>query len=227
MARTVTKPDNEPTSSAAKSASRAAPKASTKATPKSNSTVQRDEIVNMIGPKVAALRKAQGLSLQQLANSSDVSAAAIHKIERSGMVPTVTTLLKVAGALGVPVGYFVAEDGPHPESVHFTQDGTGRAVYTPHVGLALTGISGSYRQFQAAAALTIMDPGADSGTKLLKHPGEELVFVLSGKVQFTVGGQEFSMGPGDSLHFNGDVPHHWRNHSKKKAELIWVALRNG
>ena len=181
----------------------------------------------MIGPKIAALRKAQGLSLQQLATSSDVSAAAIHKIERSGMVPTVTTLLKIAGALGVPVGYFVAEEGPHPESVHFTKTNTGRAVFTPHEGLALTGISGSYRQFQAAAAVATMSPGADSGAKLLKHPGEELVFVLSGRVHFTVGQQEFSMGPGDSLHFNGDVPHNWRNTSKKPADLLWVALRNG
>lgn len=190
-------------------------------------TIQRDEIVNMIGPKIAALRKAQGLSLQQLATISDVSAAAIHKIERSGMVPTVTTLLKIAGALGVPVGYFVAEEGPHPESVHFTKVNTGRAVFTPHDGLALTGISGSYRQFQAAAALATMNPGADSGAKLLKHPGEELVVVLNGRVHFTVGEQEFSMGPGDSLHFNGDVPHHWRNQSKRPAELFWVALRNG
>ncbi len=197
------------------------------ASPDETTTLQRDEIVNMIGPKVAALRKAQGLSLQQLAKNSDVSAAAIHKIERSGMVPTVTTLLKVAGALGVPVGYFVAEEGPHPESVHYTKSGTGRAVYTPHEGLALTGISGSYRQFQAAAAITTMSPGADSGTKLLKHPGEELIFVLRGRVNFSVGEQQFAMGPGDSLHFNGDVPHRWRNLSKKTADLLWVALRNG
>ena len=65
-------------------------------------TVELNEIVSMIGPKIAGLRKAQGLSLQQLATASDVSAAAIHKIERSGMVPTITTLLKLAGALGVP-----------------------------------------------------------------------------------------------------------------------------
>ena len=227
MARTVAKVKEQPSPVAPKPVSRARQKSLAKPAPQPQSTVQREEIVNMIGPKVAALRKAQGLSLQQLALSSDVSAAAIHKIERSGMVPTVTTLLKIAGALGVPVGYFVAEEGPHPESVHFTKGGTGRAVYTPHEGLALTGISGSYRQFQAAAAVATMAPGADSGSKLLKHPGEELVFVLSGRVQFTVGKQEFTMGPGDSLHFNGDVPHHWRNQSKKDAELLWVALRNG
>ena len=44
-----------------------------------------------------------GLSLQQLGERSDVSAAAIHKIEQGGMVPTITTLLKLASALGRPV----------------------------------------------------------------------------------------------------------------------------
>ena len=56
-------------------------------------------IVGSIGLKVFSLRKRMGLSLQQLGERSDVSAAAIHKIEQGGMVPTITTLLKIAGAL--------------------------------------------------------------------------------------------------------------------------------
>ncbi|MGH9003030.1 MAG: helix-turn-helix domain-containing protein, partial [Acidimicrobiia bacterium] len=52
-----------------------------------------NEIVTSIGPKLRELRLQRGLSLQQLADRADVSAAAIHKIERSGMVPTITTLL--------------------------------------------------------------------------------------------------------------------------------------
>ena len=82
-------------------------------------TDELTRIVLGIGPKVRSLRKQAGLSLQQLAEQADVSAAAIHKIEQSGMVPTITTLLKVAGALGQPVAYFVDEeeavraDGPH------------------------------------------------------------------------------------------------------------------
>lgn len=196
-------------------------------TSESDSPLQLNEIVSMIGPKMAGLRKAQGLSLQQLASSSDVSAAAIHKIERSGMVPTVTTLLKLAGALGVPVSYFVAEDDPHPESVHLTKSEARRAVYTPHGGLALAGISGSYRQFQAAAAVASMSAGANSGVKQLKHPGEELVYVLSGQVRFTVGDELYILKTGDSLHFSGDVPHLWENVGKRTAQLIWFALRNG
>jgi len=69
-----------------------------------------ERIVGSIGLKVFSHRKRMGLSLQQLGERSDVSAAAIHKIEQGGMVPTITTLLKIAGALGRPVSYFVEED---------------------------------------------------------------------------------------------------------------------
>jgi transcriptional regulator with XRE-family HTH domain len=189
--------------------------------------LQVDEIVSMVGPKIAELRKAQGLSLQQLAVKSDVSAAAIHKMEHSGMVPTITTLLKLGTALGVPVSYFVQEEESHPEPVHFTASTERRAVFTPHTGLSLAGITGSYRQFQTAAAIASMAPGANSGEKVLRHPGEELIHVLRGQVRFRVGAEEYLMSEGDSLHFSGDVPHYWENAGKKTAEVVWVALRNG
>ena len=205
-----------------------------KATKKNNTVLDKsivasgqvNEIVSKVGQKVLGLRRAQGLSLQQLAAKSDVSAPAIHKIERSGMVPTITTLLKLGTALGVPVSYFVQEDESDAEPVHFTGVKERRAVYTPHKGLDLAGITGSYRQFQTAAAVAHMLPGATSGDKLLKHPGEELVHVTSGEVFFHVGGQDFILKAGDSLHFSGEVPHHWENVTAKPAELIWVVLRN-
>jgi transcriptional regulator with XRE-family HTH domain len=188
---------------------------------------QVDEIVSLIGPKLRGLRTAQGYSLQQLAGLSDVSAAAIHKIERNGMVPTITTLLKLGAALGVPVSYFVEEDEQPPEPVHFTPADRRPSVYTPHQGLALGGITGSYRQFQTAAAVATVRAGANSGDKPLEHPGEELVHVIEGVLTFQVGDQTYQLTPGDSLHFGGQVPHHWANETGLPARAIWVALRNG
>jgi transcriptional regulator with XRE-family HTH domain len=188
---------------------------------------QVGDIVSLIGPKLRGLRAAQRMSLQQLAAVSDVSAAAIHKIERNGMVPTITTLLKLGAALGVPVGYFVEEDEQPPEPVHYTPVDRRPPVYTPHRGLTLAGITGSYRQFQTAAAVATVAPGADSGEKPLLHPGEELVFVTEGLLCFRVGAQTYRIGKGDSLHFGGQVPHHWANEEKRPAKAIWVALRNG
>ncbi|HEX2355397.1 MAG TPA: cupin domain-containing protein [Micromonosporaceae bacterium] len=190
-------------------------------------TAQVDEIVSLIGPKLRGLRTAQRHSLQQLAALSDVSAAAIHKIERNGMVPTITTLLKLGAALGVPVSYFVDEDEQPPEPVHHTPADRRPGVYTPHEGLALAGITGSYRQFQTAAAVATVKAGASSGEKPLQHPGEELVYVTEGVLTFRVGEQTYALGVGDSLHFGGQVPHYWANKTRRAARAIWVALRNG
>lgn len=185
-----------------------------------------DEKVSRIGPKLHLLRRGKGLSLQQLGAASDVSAAAIHKIERNGMVPTITTLLKLGEALGVPVSYFVDEEDETPEPVHFTRADARSTVYTPHKGLVLEGISGSYRQFQTAAAVSTVKPGASSGDKLLEHPGEELVHVSAGELTFEVGTETYTLAAGDSLHFSGQVPHRWSNRGTVPAVAVWVALRN-
>jgi transcriptional regulator with XRE-family HTH domain len=186
-----------------------------------------EQKVSRIGPKLHLLRRGKGLSLQQLGAASDVSAAAIHKIERNGMVPTITTLLKLGDALGVPVSYFVDEEDETPEPVHVTRSGARSTVYTPHKGLVLEGISGSYRQFQTAAAVSTVKPGAHSGDKLLEHPGEELVHVTAGVLTFEVGTQTFELEAGDSLHFSGQVPHRWANQGQVPAVAVWMALRNG
>ena len=78
-----------------------------------------DGIVSSIGPRLKHLRQERHFSLQQLAARAEVSAAAIHKIERNDMVPTITTLLKIATALDRPVSYFVDNDeGPRAGGVH-------------------------------------------------------------------------------------------------------------
>jgi len=185
-----------------------------------------EEIVSSIGPKVKKLRQEQRLSLQQLAVKAEVSAAAIHKIERNDMVPTITTLLKVATALDRPVTYFVERAGDQPEPVAFTPASERPAVFTPHAGLSLAGISGPYAPFRSAAALATVDPGAGSGDKALVHAGEELVFTLEGALVFDIAGTRHEVGVGDALHFMGDQPHHWVNEGKSKARVVWVALRD-
>jgi transcriptional regulator with XRE-family HTH domain len=185
-----------------------------------------DGIVSSIGPKLKQLRQEQRLSLQQLAVKADVSAAAIHKIERNDMVPTITTLLKIATALDRPVSYFIDNDDAPPEPVAFTRAGNRPAVFTPHAGLHLAGVSGPYTPFRSAAAVATLDPGANSGSKDLVHPGEELVFVTEGSVTFDIAGTRYKVGRRDALHFIGEQPHHWANEGKSPARALWMALRD-
>ena len=182
-------------------------------------------VVNSIGPKVHRLRKQWNLSLQQLAARSDVSTAAIHKVEQGTMVPTITTLLKLAAALEQPVSYFVDEEEASPSYVVFTPAAERRSIYTPHEGLTLGGISGPYGQYFVATAIAEVAPGADSGDSPLHHAGEELIHMLSGRLDVAVGDQEFQLRRGDSIHFRTDHEHRWRNPAKHPARAIWTALR--
>jgi transcriptional regulator with XRE-family HTH domain len=184
-----------------------------------------ERIVGSIGLKVFSLRKRMGLSLQQLGERSDVSAAAIHKIEQGGMVPTITTLLKIAGALGRPVSYFVEEDVGRDDVAVLTPPDEDRPVFTSHKGITLNSISGPYGRFLLAGARATVAPGANSGRKPMQHPGEELVHVIEGQLEFTVTGQLYQVGIGSTLHFRGDQPHTWRNPGTIEAHAVWMALR--
>lgn len=187
-------------------------------------TTELKQVVSGIGPKIKTLRTDRGLSLSALGKQADVSAAAIHKIEQSGMVPTITTLLKLAGALGRPVAYFVGEDTKEDQTL-FTGAAELRQIYTSHEGIELAGISGPYDQFSLAGAIATVTPAATSGTKELRHPGEELVYVLDGALEFVVDGKSYVLGPGDALHFRAQQLHTWRNPGKKAARALWMALR--
>ena len=184
-----------------------------------------EEIVDSIGPKLRELRVQRGMSLQQLAERSDVSAAAIHKIERSGMVPTITTLLKIAGALNRPVSYFVEETQSDNRPVSFIPAGSRRPLFTSHQGIDLAGISGPYGRFFLAGALSTIDVDASSGKRPMEHPGEELLYLLEGVLELDVDGERYRLTPGDALHFRTDRPHRWSNPGTEPAKAVWLALR--
>jgi transcriptional regulator with XRE-family HTH domain len=166
--------------------------------------------VGAIGPKLRELRLQRGLSLQQLADRSEVSPAAIHKIERNGMVPTIATLMKIAAALNRPVSFLIDEGAPDGP-VAFTPAGSGRTLFTSKSGLTLSSITGPYGRFYLAGAVATIEPYASSGEHAMEHPGEELIFLLAGGLDVEVAGEMFRLRPGDAIHFRTDRPHTWRN----------------
>ena len=199
--------------------------ASTDTPPQGDQTSTVDRIVGSIGPRLRELRLQQSLSLQQLAERAGVSAAAIHKIERNGMVPTITTLLKLADAFDRPVGYFVDEEADGAGPVAFTPAADRGVAYTPHAGVEAQSISGSYPRFFLDAAVTIIEAGAASGPAPAQHQGEELLFMLDGDLAFEVDGIDYELRPGDALHFRTDRPHRWENPGAKVARTLWIRLR--
>lgn len=188
-------------------------------------TASVEQAISELGGKVAAVRAERGWSLQQLADRSGLSPAAIHKIEKSGMTPTIGSLMKIAAALGKSVSYFIDESEPLRPVTHI-RAGERQLLYTSKQGLTLENISGRYGPFFVAGAEAHVEPHADSGPQPMLHPGEELVLVLEGTMRFDVGGEAYELETGDALHFRTTLPHSWSNPSDAPARAIWLAIRS-
>lgn len=183
-----------------------------------------ERTVSALGAKVAAARAERGWSLAELAARAGVSPGAVHKIEKSGMTPTIASLMKIAAALGKSVGHFVDEDGSARAAVVIRGAARSR-VYTSKAGLALESVTGRYGPFRLAGAQAAVEPFASSGPESMRHPGEELIVLLEGELRVTVDGEAFDLEPADSLHFRTDRPHTWCNPSDRPARALWFVVR--
>lgn len=188
-----------------------------------------EPIVGAIGPKVREARMGLGLSLQQLAARSEVSAAAIHKVERGDMVPTITTLLKLANALDRPIAHFVG-DGTRPRAVAVHMRGNARHPTPADWAPAAHGVAGQMlaapdERFRAGGVRATVEPGGGSGDTRPLRPGEELLLVLEGALQVDVAGEHYRLDAGDTLHYPTDRPHEWRNPGEEPARAVWFTVR--
>ena len=183
-----------------------------------------ERTVSEIGAKVATARAERGWSLAQLAERAGISPAAVHKVEKSGMTPTIASLMKIASALGKSVGYFVDEADP-VRPVTVVRHDERVPLYTSKRGLVLENISGRYGPFWVAGAEAHVEPGADSGPEPMSHPGEELVLVTRGRMSFTIDDVRYDLEEGDSIHFRTVRPHSWANPTGRPARAIWLAIR--
>jgi transcriptional regulator with XRE-family HTH domain len=184
-----------------------------------------ERTVSALGAKLAAARAERGWSLAELARRAGVSTASVHKIEKSGMTPTIATLMKVAAALGTSVSYFIDEDVEVPAAIVVRGDARAR-LYTSKNGIALDNVSGRYGRYRLAGAEAVVEPLANSGPDPMRHPGEELVYLLEGAMCFTVDGDAIQLEPGDSVHFRTDRPHTWENPSERPARALWFMVRS-
>ena len=183
-----------------------------------------ERTVSALGAKLAAARAERGWSLAELARRAGVSTASVHKIEKSGMTPTIATLMKVAAALGTSVSFFIDEDVEVPAAI-VVRGGERARLYTSKTGIALDNVSGRYGRYRLAGAEAVVEPRANSGPDAMRHPGEELIYVLEGALCVTVDGKPIDLGAGDSIHFRTDRPHTWENPSERPARVLWFMVR--
>lgn len=179
------------------------------------------DVVIDVGQKIRDLRKRQGLSIETLARRSGLSAAAIQKIETNHMVPTITSLMKIARALGERVSFFVDEkDGK--DQILLIKRKERKRFFSEMSKMLQEYITGQIKGAVLEGGVFTVKAGGQSGPEMNTHPGEEIILCLKGTVDVFTPSHRYNLSVGDALHFKSDIPHRWKNSGKTEAQLIWV-----
>jgi len=196
---------------------------------KTNSESRADQSLARLGSDLRALRKAQDMTLKDLAAASGLSVSFLSKIERGLARPSVTALQEAAEALGVPVGWFFETDGPVPADERPFIVRAGRRRKLTYSGLSGTDYMGFEDHLLSASldsrlalGISTYRPGGSTGDDCYTHEGEEAGMVLDGTIELTLGDKVFVLKSGDSFSFSADIPHRYRNIGKAEARIVWA-----
>ncbi len=172
-----------------------------------------------LGSRLRELRRQQGLSLRALAEKSDLSANTLSLIENGKTSPSVSTLQQIALALNIQITDFF-EGRALREPVIYTQKAT--RANTPFAHGLIEEMGQGVESGDIQPFLVTFEPETSNGVQPLTHDGMEFIYCLSGKIIYTVAGQEYPMEPGDSLVFSSASPHGWQNPTSERAQFIIV-----
>ena len=162
-----------------------------------------------LGARLRDLRRARGLSLDELAALSGVSRATISKVELAQNSPGTSTLSKLTEALGTS---FAGVMSPHSTGeVVVLREADQPVMRDGETGFVRRCIAPILPSRGLDWVLNELPPGEETGSFEPHRPGvEEYIFVLSGSLVAELGGDTRRLEPGDALYFQAHVPHNFR-----------------
>ena len=180
---------------------------------------QRDAVSVNIGERLRELREARNISMRALATRSGLSANALSMIERGKASPSVSTLYKLADALGVSITMFFGSDSQRQEVVFLKADERTRMSFTRGV---FEGLGGEQFVGRVEPFLLTLESNANSGPRSMTHTGHEFVFCLRGELEYQVERQVYQLSAGDSLLFAAHLKHRWKNVGGKVVTALII-----
>jgi transcriptional regulator with XRE-family HTH domain len=161
-----------------------------------------------VAHRLRQLRESEQISMRELARRSGLSANALSMIERGRVSPSVSTLYKIAEALGVSITRFFGEE---PAQTDIVLIRAAERTRVPFVRGVWEGLGGEKFSGPVEPFVLTLEAGASSGTSTLVHTGREFVFCLRGNLEYLIERQRFELAAGDSLLFAAYLKHRWRN----------------
>lgn len=167
-----------------------------------------EQIITVIGRKIKTIRQQKNLKLHEVAKKAGVSKSLLSKVENSRSVPSLPVLISIIQVLEVDFSTFF-EDLEINGGIPYLH--VKRADYTETKKEDSVGFLYRYILSKPASGIVVeavlleLSPG--SRRKKVTTDGHEFKYVISGRVDYHMGEKVVTMEAGDSLFFDGRIPH--------------------
>ena len=169
-----------------------------------------------IGKKVEKFRKVKGLSSSELAKIAEITPSMLSQIERGLANPSIQTFKVLAKALDVPTFSFLLEETDTKDLVVRSTERKKMIVDNLSYELLSPDFTGTL-----ATAIMNIPPNSSSSESLLEHRGEEVAFVLEGKIHVFLNEEEYVLHTGDSVKIPAYMKHKWVNPFTETATILF------
>ena len=177
-----------------------------------------------IGLNIRRLRELRGLTLTYVANAAELAKSTISKIENGQISSPISTLMRLADALGVRLAEFFIDPSEQPPYV-LTRKGAGPVIAQngSQFGYSYQSLAMNMPNKQAEPFLLTINPGDPVGE--FRHDGQEFIYMLTGRMRFTVGDEVLVLRQGDALYFDPTKVHKTEVVGGKPAKFLCVFIQ--
>lgn len=178
-----------------------------------------------IGSRLQALRKSQGLSLDDLAAASRISRSMLSQVERGLANPTFATLWALTQALGVDISQLIGEaTAENEQAIELVEAHNIPRIQSADGHCTLQILSPPETTGQAEWYMLEIQPGASLTSQPHAPGSREHLTVLAGEALVISAEAQQKGGEGTVLRYRADVPHSISNTGPRGLKALLVVM---
>ena len=170
-----------------------------------------------IGAKIKRIRLSNQLTLEELANRSELTKGFLSQLERDLTSPSVATLENILEALGTNLKDFFSED--EDEQIVFSKDDFFENIQDDY---KISYIIPNAQKNEMEPILITIYPNSQTDLDI-PHEGQEFGYVLEGEILLCIDNKVFKVKKGETFYLKGNLPHYIVNKHDTLAKVIWVS----
>ena len=183
------------------------------------------EIVLQVGQSVKELREKKGLSLKDISQRTGLEPELLAEIEKGEVSPPLGTIIKLAKALEMKMGYFISGAENLPYTIVRKNEQRLISRYdsgtSDKYGYEFSSLAPYKKDRHMEPFLVTLEP-VDIEEERATHDGQEFIYVLEGTMEVRLGEEVHLLKPGDAIYYDSTVPHLVKCGGEDKTKILAV-----